>query len=261
MKSRKNKSKQMETHFHSFIRTISDACIISELPKGKNFDFQNADYLLNNGKIVAELKCLEKDEEVELQKFIDKICEERKILLYGGMPFFKIIENQPDREELGKKGIAVLAKSLKRRLIKANKQLEDTKKKFCLPNAGGLVVMINCNNVSLSPDLAIYALKQLLDPTIRIEGALYKNISAVLYISLTHLFAHKSFNNEDLLPLVFMPRCEQGEFTKYKINKINEKYCLEFQKKWALFDGLDIHFYPELDINDIIYGKYEKSFI
>ncbi len=130
---------------------------------GHNPDFANADYVFPQDNVVAELKCLSEDksEDEDLQKKLEELFE--LAIKRGFIP-----DPGPGRHVLGSNGTpiefqrevyAVVARSIKRRLAKANKQIKQTKARLNLPNARGLVLLCNDGNFQLEPAQWVHAVR------------------------------------------------------------------------------------------------------
>ena len=136
----------------------------------------NADYLLFERTVVAELKCLQKEyynnKEIgeKFKKQINEwLCQKR-------IPKSDIKGNLIDiPKNLAPKVVDVFAAPLKKAVKKANKQIKATKEYFNIPNAKGLLIMTNEKNSSLYPELAFHILGRLFKKE-------YSSIDSFIYL-------------------------------------------------------------------------------
>jgi hypothetical protein len=113
-------------------------------------DRPNADYLFKNENIIAELKCFQKDlfnneEDIpRIFNFLDKW--EQKKLIKNEDKFKIILGSKPLPKECYNDLLIACSKTIDRVLHKANKQIQESKRTFSLPNAKGLVLLCNDGN-------------------------------------------------------------------------------------------------------------------
>lgn len=226
-------ARDFEVIFNDFVQGLTDCSLVKEHLDSE--DFQNADYFLKNGEIVAELKCLEKDYAPELQEFVNKLVNERGIVFYGELPFDMVIKNLPDKDELNRKAIDLVSKSLRKDITKANRQIKHTKHEFNLSNAGGLLVVANVNNKVLEPAIACYALQKLLRTKSCRDRSLFRNIGVCLYVS--EIPYTDSRSGQTLFPVIAV---ERVNFNPGEIQPVNPSYLEWFQEKWAEFKQLPL---------------------
>lgn len=136
----------------------------------------NADYLLFDRGVVAELKCLQKE------YFKDKAVAEKSEKLIniwlrkGQIPKSNIkgnIVTIPDN--LAPKIVDVFVPPLKNAVETANKQIKITKQHFNIPAAKGLLIMVNEQNSSLTPQMALHMLGRLFKHR-------YSSINSYIYL-------------------------------------------------------------------------------
>src|SRR5664280_1621304 len=117
--------------------------------------FPNADYVFRVENIVAELKCLceDKTDDEKLQASIQKLFDgyvDRGLIPNPGYGKF-VVQSKDLPVELQNDLYRILARPIKRRLDKANKQIKRTKEHLKMDSAHGLVLLANDGNFKLEP--------------------------------------------------------------------------------------------------------------
>ena len=142
----------IEPAFDSFVKSIGGVVLRDEIDKSPTFS--NADYVLHDQKIIAELKCLEVnklDDPLYMGK-IDAVWQKwRKSGLVTGDTPENILLNelpQPCAQEL----VSLTSLPLKGVVKKANRQIRETKEKLNLQSYKGLLLLANDGNFALPPN-------------------------------------------------------------------------------------------------------------
>jgi hypothetical protein len=220
---------EFEKRFRRFIAGCPDCKILDDgnsNPPGGIADFQ-----LNGDRIVAELKCLEEDKLVRLQRMATALIETRDLPVYGKVPFFKIIENQPDRAELSRKAILVIAGRLQYDFKDANRQIKKTTHRLGLKNSHGLLILANTSNQPLDPELAHGFLSLVFGKRKKDGPPICSSIDCVLYLPQFHTLGQLP-DGVGLRPAMPLFRDERVEY------EISRSYLVNtFLKRWAAFNG------------------------
>ncbi len=157
--------RSLETRVTSFIESFGGEVVAKLLKKGGDLP-KNADFLLFDRTVVAELKCLEKD------YFSAHDVERKLTALVNGWIRSGILRD--DQIQNGKfsvndlseicalQTLEVFAKPIREAITHANNQIKETKRHFDLPTARGLILIANDGNRSLNPDLVMHILGRLL---------------------------------------------------------------------------------------------------
>ena len=155
----------VEETFNGFIEDFGGE-LISKLFIGQGTIPLNADYFLDNRSIVAELKCIEKnyfDNQNAGQKVSAMINE---WIAQGRLQSKHIRDGRIHINDIGRdcaeKVFNVFLKPVKDAIEKANKQIKETKRHFGLTNARGLLILANDGNYSLTPQVSMNILGNLL---------------------------------------------------------------------------------------------------
>ncbi|MEK0337884.1 MAG: hypothetical protein QQN41_10675 [Nitrosopumilus sp.] len=163
--------------FNEYVKDFGGELVSELLSKTPIY---NADYLFRNQSVVAELKCLEKDffhdkkNHSKLKSMYDKWVHEGIIQPNG---LGRIIINTKELPMKCQIEVANFAKEIvQRRIRKANKQIKLTKDHFGLPDAKGLLLLVNDGNYFLESNAIMYTLS-------RILKAKYTSINSVVYFT------------------------------------------------------------------------------
>jgi hypothetical protein len=209
---------------------------------------EKADYFLNQRQLICELKSLKSD----VKGKIDKVLEPyRKTpewpLFYGELSLQHILRNMPNKDQINAKVIAAVTEGIESNVRKANRQIRTTKDTFGLPNAGGLLIILNDTIYDLAPDMIVYRIRQAINKK-TLEGDLcHPYISAVLLISQAHYV--QAQDNLKLLPLLTITtsNSSSSEVVDY-INKI-------LTPQWSAFERLLL---IESDVEEFLSQKFRK---
>jgi hypothetical protein len=180
--------------FEAFIRTLDGFEDIDELLKGNDPpNMKRADYLLSERKIIIEQKSLEVDPTGKPQRFVDKLVQQQRLLFWGRLSTRVLFSKHPDAERLQRQLVLKIAEVIDDNVATADKQTRDTRTIFSIPEAAGLLVLLNEQAGMLSPDIVHYALAQAFQKKAP-DGALrYPHNDGVMLIAEAHPVAVSGF--------------------------------------------------------------------
>jgi hypothetical protein len=119
---------------------------------------KRANYLAFNRHVIIEQKSLEVDPDYKIQTFIDDLLRARGIIdadQVSLVSFAHVLTQLPDGDDSKKQLYQKLTKGIDDILAKADKQTRDTRKTFFIPEAVGIVVILNDNVQILEPDFVV----------------------------------------------------------------------------------------------------------
>lgn len=131
----------------------------------KAFDSVNgsgtkADYLLGGRRMIAELKTLNGSPHERLQNRLrERFKKPDAPVVFGTLGISQVIASLSDREEVNKMMVDVASRAVRRHLHKADEQIGAIKERLGLPEAGGLLVLINDGEEMIDLAAIGYALK------------------------------------------------------------------------------------------------------
>lgn len=174
--------------FEAFIRTMPGFESIDELLKGNDpHGKKRADYLLGDRQFILEQKALEGDPIEKVQRFVDNLMKKRNFLVYGTVSTDVIFRQMPDGERHKRDMIIKLSRVIDDDIANADKQTRDTREIFGLPDAVGIVVLLNEKTPVLDPDVVRYALHNSLSKKNDDGSIRYPQNVGVVFISETHV--------------------------------------------------------------------------
>jgi hypothetical protein len=148
---------------------------------GESPNFENADFIFKEQKVVSELKSLEENKILDeriIQKASNLYMEElasgkAPVVLFGT----RIMTTRGFSDKFTRKIIDLYKKPIQSIVKKANRQIKETKKALNIPDFKGLLIIANNNHKALDPWHANYILNQILGKPD------YSSINAAVYLS------------------------------------------------------------------------------
>jgi hypothetical protein len=171
----------VENAFAGFVRTIEGEVV--EDIVGPSPDFKNADYIFRSLGVIAELKRLadDKAEDKNLQakiqaKFDTWMLDGTIGPAWGQISIKSGALPQHCRSEL----MSLYKPSIRRRIAKANLQIKQTKERFGMEGAKGLLILVNDGNYALEANALLYVVNQIL-------GKNFNSINSIVYCTVNML--------------------------------------------------------------------------
>jgi len=186
-----NRVIEIEREFDALIPFIDGKKVCDLVGLSPSFD--NADYIFESDKIVMELKCLEEN------KLVDKNIQQKLYSLLGRWKkeghninlthdgWKATVRDLPP--ELSKQILKIYAKPIRKRIVKANKQIKETKKALSCLDYQGVLLLANDGNLAIDPEHVYSILNYVL-------GQNYSGINAVIFFTVNQL-GRASFTNVD----------------------------------------------------------------
>lgn len=177
----------LQQRFEAFIKTVRGFESIDELLKDVHLEGKRrADYLLWDRRVIVEQKTLVKDPADKPQKFVNRLLSRGRILAYGRHSTDRIFADMPDGDEQRRRMLLSITKGLEADFADADKQTRDTREIFSIPDAAGIVVILNVSAPTLRPDLIRYGLDQVLLKRRDVDSIRYPHNDGVIMISEAH---------------------------------------------------------------------------
>ncbi|GAC1370299.1 MAG: hypothetical protein NVS3B3_02520 [Aquirhabdus sp.] len=218
----------VEESFNEFVIEFGGELVSSLMSQEKTLP-RNADYLFRNEHVIAELKCLEKnsfnnDEDVgRLGNLIQKWTSSKIINGSNAIKWLNGQERLPS--ECYQDMINLAARTIETAIRSAKKQIELTKVFFDLPEANGVLLLVNDGNYFLEHQ-HIFAL------TCQIMERKFKNssIDGFVYFSV-NMPAVMPEHKLEMLPWFPAYRDENNESLGAFINKLGEQWIAFYRNK------------------------------
>jgi hypothetical protein len=174
--------------FESFIKTVRAFESIDELLRDRHLERKKrADYLLWERQIIVEQKVLVDDPSDKPQKFVNELMSKGRVRSYGTVSTDELFSGMADVQEQKRRMFLGITKGLEASFADADKQTRDTREIFSIPNAIGIVVILNVSAPTLRPDVVRYGLSQTLQKKREDGSVRYTNNDGVIVISEAHV--------------------------------------------------------------------------
>lgn len=223
----------LRKRFEAFIETMPGYESVDELLRGDaRHGLKRADYLLGNRAVIVEQKVLEVDPGPKAQAFMDHFMEERGVVLYGQCTSDAFFAGHPDAERHKRRLYLALTRRLEEIVSDADKQTASTRGLFSIPDAGGLLVIINEGAPTLDVNVVAHRVGQMLNNIGPDGGSRYRNNSAVLIIQECHMLDVR--HPTTLLPLV----CVRGP--NWQDHLEVDGVAGDLLRRWSAFNGLPL---------------------
>lgn len=211
-----------------FVESVDDLNLPSEFDESKR-----ADYLVDNRKMIIELKSLEVDPEHKVHTELEKHKERDEYpLFYGRMEVTKVLKHLPDGEEIQRRLFDKISRSIEGSFRKADEQIGATKTILGCPDSIGLLVLLNENISILSPELISNRVSQLLARKETDGNLHYQNVMAVWSILEGYSLRTKHGNKRIPSIVIDGPSiADRPEFDNIMAN---------LQRNWAWFNGMPL---------------------
>jgi hypothetical protein len=153
----------LKKRFEQFVTTLDGFEDIDVLLKRCDpADKRRADYLFSNRSIIVEQKVLEVDPGDKAQKYLHRLMEEGRLVAWGTPAVDRdSFRDLPDGERLHKNRLHKTSSRLEEIASAADKQTRDTRDIFSIPDAAGVLIILNQGAQNLIPDLFDYRIRDL----------------------------------------------------------------------------------------------------
>ncbi|WP_377159596.1 hypothetical protein ACFJIX_10025 [Roseateles sp. UC29_93] len=157
-------SETLEARFTRFLDGLSAAESIDRLQlpdDGKNR--RKADYLLANRKVIVEIKTLTDDPSHKVETLGDQHRTRGDWpLFYGKANVRKVLSNLSDGDAIYKRLVNALGRSVETAVRSAEEQVTHTRRALDLPDAAGVLLILNDSIEILDPYVVGHRVAQLL---------------------------------------------------------------------------------------------------
>ena len=192
-----------EDRFQDFLdqldgaESIDDSLSDTELSHGKR-----ADFLLDQRRIVLEVKSLEADPEYKIKERLAPHQERPEFpIFFWKADLNEILPYLPDGEEIRRQIFHAVTRAVQGALEKADDQIAATKTALNLEHACGVVAILNEEVGILAPDLVTAKASEMLLKT-KDNDIRYKHIAYVWIISESHILVSK--DGSEHLPVMIL---------------------------------------------------------
>jgi hypothetical protein len=167
-------------------------------------------------------------------------------IFYGEHGLEQILEYLPDKDKINAEIVDAVTDSIERAFGKANGQIRDTKEIFGLPNAKGLLVILN-DLIDLTPDVIVYRIRKCMNKRTASQEIRFPHVAAALIIHTAH---YMQVNPQcQGLPILAVPSGRTGS------NEVME-FLDDLIPKWSAFEG---HPLFKIDRETLAGMKFKRS--
>lgn len=154
----------LESRFTRFLEGLPGAESIDRLALPDDAQHRRkADFLLADRKVIVELKALTDDPSPKVEATADKHRgREDWPLFYGTANVRKVLSNLPDGESVYGKLVNALGRSVETAVRSAEEQVTHTRRVLSLPDAAGVLVILNDSIDVLDPYVVGHRVAQLM---------------------------------------------------------------------------------------------------
>lgn len=201
-------SRNLEGRFCDFLDSIPGAEKIDDLGLPDTPGQRKADYLLGQREVVIELKTLTKDTSHKIEPAVDKHRQRDEFpLFYGSADLRKVLAHLPDGEGIYRQIYLATTRSVEDAVRSAEEQITHTRLALNLPDAPGVLMMLNESIDLLNPEVVSHRVAGLMRRPRTGKSSSEKLDFAVLIFE-SHIVPGKQRTN---FPIVTIPgdRCEQ----------------------------------------------------
>ena len=159
-----DKQRGLEARFAQFVESLPNAEVIDrlELPSDPTHR-RKADYLLGGRSVIVELKTLSDDVSHKIEAIADRHRDRDDWpLFFGTVDVRKVLARLPDGEEIYGKLVNALGRSVEAAVRSAEEQITHTREVLKLPDAVGVLVILNEAVEILDPYVVGHRVAQLL---------------------------------------------------------------------------------------------------
>lgn len=241
--------KSLEETFINFAKNIDGAESIDDIQlTPEQAKAKRADFLFNYRKVICELKSLKKDMEDKVDNILLPHQDRPEWpVFYGEWELSKVLNYMPDGKQINRNIFDAVTSAIEGLIRDANKQIKMTKMTFNVPDAGGLLVILNDMVEILSPDVIAYKVWELLQKHTSKGGIRFSEITVIWIVNQTH-FTQLSHTLRGIPSIILVNN-------HIKDSAGVEVFVNTLQAKWAAYNGLPI---IEMDKRSLKDFKFEK---
>ena len=222
----------LQERFEAFIAKSRGFENIDELFRGKHLaGKKRADYLVWERTVILEQKVLVHDPFAKAQRFVTQLITERGIVAYGTFSTDRMFSKMPDGQEQKRRMIPHVTKGLEASFATADKQTRDTRDILSIPNAVGIVILLNLSAPTLRPDLIQYGLSQSLQKRTSDGSLRYPHNDGVVMISEAHVDKTEGLRGAP---------CYSSPTPQARDENLVREFSEALIHGWAAFNGLPV---------------------
>lgn len=234
--------------FQAFLRSLENSEEIDRISLGREkMELQKADFLLADRSVICEIKRILEEPSGRINGFVQELSERNDWPIIFGAPrsFDRVTRNLHDKDILRQKFNERFSRSIEKSIQDANGQIRDTRRIFGLPDAKGILVLLNEDVHMLTPNVIagrVISCLQKLDAD-RISPR-FGYISQVVVIDKAHL----QYEGENTFAFPIF-----GVENPLSPDRHSKDIADSLMREWPAFDGFEA--------NHVEWGKFDQEFI
>lgn len=181
----------LERRFLKFLAALPGAESLDLLLAGQDYvGERRADYLLFDRRLIVEVKSLETDTSSKVELEMEQHREREDFpLIYGEVDLQKILKHLPDGKEINDRIFLRTTRSIELATRSAEDQIENTARLLKIPEAVGIMVLLNQDIDIFSPEVVAARVGKLMQRT-RTDGVSKSPIVVSCLIFESHTLTH-----------------------------------------------------------------------
>jgi hypothetical protein len=212
---------------------------------------KKADIFFDGRAIICEMKSLRDDVSNKVERILEPHRERTDFPnFYNTWPVDAILEHLPDGDELHREMFNAISSGIADGVAEANRQIRETKRAFGLPEASGILVVLNESVSILDPRVIAHRAFQSLSKKTPEGSARYPDVGGVWVISRAHRV--KINSNLEAVPAIILTNPLTGDHKA-------AAFLARIQKDWAKFIGLPLTELPETAYSTVEYEPLEAE--
>lgn len=207
---------------------------------------EKADFFLNSRAVVCEVKKLQSDTKAKIDRLLEPVLVDKNApIFYGEWPLEKILKHYPNGEQIRREVFDAVTSAVQTFVRKANRQIRTTKEVFGLPQAGGVLVVVNDLVEVLSPEVLTHKIDELFRKRTPSGQFQFPEIEGVWILSETHVI--EVSRGRTAIPGIIMVR-QEGSVVAQLVDGL--------PKEWAQAHGM-----PYMEMSPDLVGtvKFESA--
>ncbi len=219
------------------MRRLRNAEIVDDLQLTRaQREGKHADVFFNGRLVIGEVKLLATDTAGKIAPiFAPYENSPEWPIFYGERPLSKILEFLPEREKIERAVFNAVAGSLEYLVRDANRQIRATKASFALPNARGILVVLNDTIDILDPNVMAHKFGQTLLKKDADGNARYPHVEYVWLLCETHTTPIGGSGGSKGLLSVTTPN------PRLPNDSDLDRFMKALQRAWADFNGMPMY--------------------
>lgn len=145
----------LEQRFLNFLSQLPDSEWLDSPEIKTPINTRKADFLLNNRKLIAEIKTIKVDQRHRIDKSVDDHLNKTRGIIFGTVSSRQLFPSEEDHQTFHNKIIREITRNTEEMCRSANDQIAQTRLHFS-PEASGLLIILNESIEILDPQVIAY---------------------------------------------------------------------------------------------------------